>query len=222
MAHIKNTQEEAMALLDQLRNSIINGDPDGAKESTRKALQEGLKAETILNEGLISGIHEVGEKFGRSEIFLPELLVSGLAMKGAVEVLKPFLADAGVRTAGKAVIATVRGDLHDIGKNLVAMMLEGGGFEVIDLGIDIAAEKIVKAAQEQNANLVCLSSLLTTTMPAMKEVVQGLRQAGLKSKVRVMIGGAPITQKYADEIGADGYAADAPSAVKKAKELMAS
>jgi 5-methyltetrahydrofolate--homocysteine methyltransferase len=209
MGHIEKTQEEAMALLDQLRTSIVNGDPDGAREATQKALQEGLKVETILNEGLISGIHEVGERFGRNEIFLPELLVSGLAMKGAVEVLKPFLADAGVRTAGKAVIATVRGDLHDIGKNLVAMMLEGGGFEVIDL-------------QEQNANLVCLSSLLTTTMPAMKEVVQGIQKAGLKSKVKVMIGGAPITQRYADEIGADGYAEDAPSAVKKAKELMVS
>ena len=210
-----------MALLDELRNNIVNGNPDGAKEVTQKALREGLKVGKILNEGLIAGIHEVGEKFGRSEIFLPELLVSGLAMKGAVEILKPFLSDQGVKTAGKALIATVRGDLHDIGKNLVAMMLEGGGFEVIDLGIDIPAEKIIKAAQEQKAHLVCLSSLLTTTMPAMKEVVQGLQKAGLRKKVKVMIGGAPITQKYADEIGADGYAADAPSAVKKAKELMA-
>jgi 5-methyltetrahydrofolate--homocysteine methyltransferase len=221
MAHIKNRQEEAMALLDQLRISIVNGDPDEAKDATRKALQDGLKVEKILNEGLVAGIHEVGEKFGRNEIFLPELLVSGLAMRGAVGVLKPFLSDPGVKTAGKAVIATVRGDLHDIGKNLVAMMLEGGGFEVIDLGIDIAAEKIVEAAQEQKVQLVCLSSLLTTTMPAMREVVQGLQKAGLNQKVKVMIGGAPVTQKYADEIGADGYAEDAPSAVKKAKELMA-
>ena len=210
-----------MDLLDELRGKIVDGDPEGAKRLTQKALQEGLNAEKILSEALIAGIHEVGERFGRNEIFLPELLVAGLAMKGAVEILKPLLAAGGVETAGKAVIATVRGDLHDIGKNLVGMMLEGGGFEVFDLGIDIPAEKIVKTAQDQKAHLICLSSLLTTTMPAMRQVVQEVQKAGLKARVRVMIGGAPITQRYADEIGADGYAPDAPSAVKKARELMA-
>ncbi len=210
-----------MGLLDELRGKIVDGDPEGAKRLTQKALQEGLRVEKILNEALIAGIHEVGERFGRNEIFLPELLVAGLAMKGSVEILKPLLAAGKVETAGKAVIATVRGDLHDIGKNLVGMMLEGGGFEVFDLGIDIPAEKIVKTAQDQKAHLICLSSLLTTTMPAMRQVVQEVQKAGLKARVRVMIGGAPITQRYADEIGADGYAPDAPSAVKKARELMA-
>jgi 5-methyltetrahydrofolate--homocysteine methyltransferase len=221
MASTKNTQEEAVALLDQLRASILNSDPDGAKEATQKALQERLKAETILNEGLMPGIQEVGERFGRNELFLPELIASGFAMKEALEVLRPFLSDAGVRKgAKKAVIATVSGDLHDLGKNLVAMMLEAGGFEVVDLGIDVTAERILEAAREQKADLVCLSSLLTTTMPAMKDAVQRLQQTGLEPKAKVMVGGAPITQAYADAIGADGYAVDAASAVIRAKELM--
>jgi 5-methyltetrahydrofolate--homocysteine methyltransferase len=211
-----------VALLDELRASIVNGNPEAAGEMTRKALQAGEKAENILREALISGIHEVGEKFGRNEIYLPELLVAGLAMKEAVAVLKPLLADTGVKTMGRALIATVRGDLHDIGKNLVAMMLEGAGFEVIDLGIDIPAENIVKAAREYQAQLVCLSSLLTTTMPAMKEIIQEMKKAGLREKVKIMVGGAPVTQRFADEIGSDGYAPDAPSAVKKAKEILAS
>jgi 5-methyltetrahydrofolate--homocysteine methyltransferase len=211
-----------VALLNELRASIVDGNPEAAGEITRKALQAGEKAENILREALISGIHEVGEKFGRDEIYLPELLVAGLAMKEAVAVLKPLLADRGVKTMGRALIATVRGDLHDIGKNLVAMMLEGAGFEVIDLGIDIPPEKIVKAAREYQAQLICLSSLLTTTMPAMKEIIQEMKKAGLREKVKIMVGGAPVTQRFADEIGSDGYAPDAPSAVKKAKEILAS
>ena len=209
-----------MALFDELRASIVNGNPEAAATLTRKALQEGQKAENILHEALILGIHEVGERFGRNEIYLPELLVSGMAMKEAVAVLKPLLADPGIKTAGKALIATVRGDLHDIGKNLVGMMLEGAGFEVIDLGIDIPSERIVKAARENQAQLICLSSLLTTTMPAMKETIQEMKKAGLRQKVKIMVGGAPVTQRYADEIEADGYAPDAPSAVKKAKEIL--
>ena len=209
-----------MALFDELRASIVNGNPEAAGALTRKALQEGQKAENILHEALILGIHEVGERFGRNELYLPELLVAGLAMKEAVAVLKPLLADRGVKTAGKALIATVRGDLHDIGKNLVGMMLEGAGFEVIDLGIDIASERIVKSARENQAQLICLSSLLTTTMPAMKETIQEMKNAGLRQKVKIMVGGAPVTQRYADEIEADGYAPDAPSAVKKAKEIL--
>jgi 5-methyltetrahydrofolate--homocysteine methyltransferase len=209
-----------MALLDELRASIVSGNPESARELTEKAVQEGWKAEEVLHGALIPGIHEVGEKFGRNEIYLPELLVAGMAMKEAVGVLKPLLADAGVKTAGKALIATVRGDLHDIGKNLVGMMLEGAGFEVIDLGVDIPSEKIVKAAVENRAQLICLSSLLTTTMPGMREVIQEMRKAGLSQKVKVMVGGAPITQRFADEIGADGYAPDAPSAAIKAKEIL--
>jgi 5-methyltetrahydrofolate--homocysteine methyltransferase len=211
-----------VALLNELRASIVDGNPEAAGEITRKALQAGEKAENILREALISGIHEVGEKFGRDEIYLPELLVAGLAMKEAVAVLKPLLADRGVKTMGRALIATVRGDLHDIGKNLVAMMLEGAGFEVVDLGIDIPAENIVKAAREYQAQLICLSSLLTTTMPAMKEIIQEIKKAGLREKVKIMVGGAPVTQRFADEIGSDGYAPDAPSAVKKAKEILIS
>jgi 5-methyltetrahydrofolate--homocysteine methyltransferase len=211
-----------VALLNELRASIVDGNPEAAGEITRKALQAGEKAENILREALISGIHEVGEKFGRDEIYLPELLVAGLAMKEAVAVLKPLLADRGVKTMGRALIATVRGDLHDIGKNLVAMMLEGAGFEVVDLGIDIPAENIVKAAREYQAQLICLSSLLTTTMPAMKEIIQEMKKAGLREKVKIMVGGAPVTQRFADEIGSDGYAPDAPSAVKKAKEILIS
>ena len=209
-----------MALLDELRTSIVNGNPEAAGALTRKALQEGQKAEKILHEALILGIHEVGERFGRNEIYLPELLVAGMAMKEAVAILKPLLADPGIKTAGKALIATVRGDLHDIGKNLVGMMLEGAGFEVIDLGIDIPSERIVKAARENQAQLICLSSLLTTTMPAMKETIQEMKKAGLRQTVKIMVGGAPVTQRFADEIGADGYASDAPSAVKKAKEIL--
>ena len=209
-----------MALLDDLRASIVNGNPEAAGELTRKALQEGQGAENILHEALISGIHEVGEKFGRNEIYLPELLVAGMAMKEAVAVLKPILANRGIKSAGKALIATVRGDLHDIGKNLVGMMLEGAGFEVVDLGIDIAAEKIVEAARENKAQLICLSSLLTTTMPAMKETIQEMKKAGLRQTTKIMVGGAPVTQRFADEIGADGYAPDAPSAAKKAQEIL--
>jgi 5-methyltetrahydrofolate--homocysteine methyltransferase len=211
-----------MALLEELRTSIVEGNPEAAGELTRKALQAGGKAEHILREALIPGIHEVGEKFGRNEIYLPELLVAGLAMREAIAVLKPLLTDTGVKTGGRALIATVRGDLHDIGKNLVAMMLEGAGFEVIDLGIDIPAENIARAAREHQAQLICLSSLLTTTMPAMREVIQEIKKAGLREKVKIMVGGAPVTQRFADEIGSDGYAPDAPSAVKKAKEILAS
>ncbi len=209
-----------MGLVDDLRNSVVNGDPEAAGELARKALQGGLTFEEIMSAALIPGIHEVGDRFGRGEMYLPELLVSGMAMKGAVDVLKPLRSVPGNKTAAKALIATVQGDLHDIGKNIVGMMLEGAGFEVVDLGIDVSADKVVKAAQDNQARLVCLSSLLTTTMPGMKEVIRGLQTAGIREKVKVMVGGAPVTQRFADEIGADGYAPDAPSAVRKAEEIV--
>ncbi len=209
-----------MDLLNELKSSIVNGDPQAARELTEKALQGGLEFEKILNEVLIPGIHEVGEKFGRGEMYLPELLVSAMAMKGALEVLKPLRSAPGTKTVGKALIATVKGDLHDIGKNLVGMMLAGAGFEVVDLGIDVPSAQVVEAAQDGRVRLVCLSSLLTTTMPAMQEVIEGLQRAGIRKRVKVMVGGAPLTQKFADEIGADGYAPDAPSAVKKADEIL--
>jgi 5-methyltetrahydrofolate--homocysteine methyltransferase len=211
-----------MAVFDELRASILGGNPESAGELTRKAVRDGHRAEEILRDVLIPGIQEVGEKFGRDELYLPELLVAGLAMKEAVGVLRPLLAQSGVKTAGKVLIATVRGDLHDIGKNLVGMMLEGAGFEVIDLGVDIPSEGIVKAARENQAQLVCLSSLLTTTMPGMRETVKEIKKAGLAQTVKVMVGGAPVTQGFADDIGADGYAPDAPSAARKAKEILES
>ncbi len=209
-----------MAVFDELRASILSGNPESAGELTRKAVREGRKPEEILRDALIPGIQEVGEKFGRDELYLPELLVAGLAMKEAVGVLRPLLAESGVKTAGKVLIATVRGDLHDIGKNLVGMMLEGAGFEVIDLGVDIPSEGIVKAIRDNHAQLVCLSSLLTTTMPGMRETVREIKRAGLAQTVKVMVGGAPVTQRFADEIGADGYAPDAPSAARKAREIL--
>jgi len=176
--------------------------------------------EKILNEALIAGMDIVGEKFKKNEFYVPELLIAARAMKTGMEVLRPILVGKGVKSSGKVVLGTVQGDLHDIGKNLVGMMLEGAGFEIIDLGIDVSSEKFVEAVKENNAHLVGLSALLTTTMPYMKDVIKAMEEAGLREKIKIMIGGAPITQDYADEIGADGYAPDAASAVDKAKEIL--
>jgi 5-methyltetrahydrofolate--homocysteine methyltransferase len=171
---------------------------------------------------MIAAMAEVGRLFETGEYYVPEMLVSARAMQAGLSVLKPSLREANVQTAGKVAIGTVQGDLHDIGKSLVGMMLEGAGFEVVDLGVDIPSGEIVKAARENRADLVCLSSLLTTTMPGMREAVREIKKAGLWPKIKVMVGGAPVTQRFADEIGADGYAADAPSAAKKAKEILSS
>ena len=208
-----------MADLKALADAIIKGDQKTAVEITRAALDEGTAAESVLNDGLIAGMDVVGVRFKKSEVYIPEVLISARAMKSAMEILEPELVKAGVEPIGKFLIGTVQGDLHDIGKNLVAMMLKGAGFEVIDIGVDISAEKFVERAKATGVQLVGMSALLTTTMPGMEKTLKALKGAGVSAKV--MIGGAPVTQGYADRIGADGYAADAASAVDVAKALVA-
>jgi len=209
-----------MADLQALADAIINGKRDDAKSSTEEALAEGTSPEAVLNEGLVAGMSVVGERFKNNEFYVPEVLIAARAMKASMEVLQPKLIESGVEPAAKVAIGTVKGDLHDIGKNLVAMMLEGGGFGIIDLSVDVAPERFIEAIQSEGAAVVAMSALLTTTMPAMKDTITALEEAGLRDRVKVIIGGAPVTQKYADEIGADGYAPDAASAVDKTRELI--
>jgi 5-methyltetrahydrofolate--homocysteine methyltransferase len=208
-----------MADLETLADAIIKGDQNTAVEITRSAIDEGAEAKAILNNGLIAGMDVVGGRFKRNEVYIPEVLISARAMKMAMELLEPELARAGVEPIGKFLIGTVQGDLHDIGKNLVAMMLKGAGFEVIDIGIDISAEKFVQQAKATGVHLIGMSALLTTTMPGIDKTIKALKQAGVSAKI--MIGGAPVTQNYADKVGADGYAADAASAVDAARALVA-
>jgi corrinoid protein of di/trimethylamine methyltransferase len=182
--------------------------------AVEKALNGGAAAKDILEKGLIAGMSVIGEKFKKGDVFVPEVLIAARAMNHATTALKPALAQAGVQAAGKAIICTVKGDLHDIGKNLVRMMIEGKGIEVIDLGVDCGTEKIVEAVKTSGAGVVCLSALLTTTMLAQKDAIEALKAAGLRDKVKVMVGGAPVTQGYADEIGADAYTPDAASAAE--------
>lgn len=208
-----------MADLQALAQAIINGKAPEAKALTESALAEGVSAAEVLNNGLVAGMNVVGEKFKNNEFYVPEVLIAARAMKNAMEVLRPQLAKSGVEPKGKVAIGTVRGDLHDIGKNLVAMMLEGAGFEIQDLGVDVKPEQFVEAAKN-GADVIAMSALLTTTMPAMKDTIEALKSEGVRDKTCVMIGGAPVTQNYCDEIGADGYAPDAASAVDKAKELL--
>jgi len=207
-----------MADLSALAESLINGKANDVKELTQKALDEGVSSGEILNGGLIKGMNVVGEKFKNNEFYVPEVLIAARAMHAGMDILKPALAASGVKPIGRVALGTVKGDLHDIGKNLVAMMLEGAGFEVVDLGIDVPPEKFAEAAGD--VDVIAMSALLTTTMTAMKTTIEALEEAGVKDKVKIMIGGAPVTQNYADEIGADGYARDAASAADKAKELM--
>jgi 5-methyltetrahydrofolate--homocysteine methyltransferase len=185
------------------------------------ALAAGLSPSTVLNEGLIAGMAEVGRLFEEGEYFVPEMLISARAMKSAMAILKPHLASGEAGAAGKVIIGTVKGDLHDIGKNLVSLMLEGAGFQVVDLGSDVSPEKYVEAAKQHSPNLVAMSALLTTTMVNMKATITALEEAGLRSKMKVIIGGAPVTDAYASQIGADGYAPDASRAVAMAKTLLA-
>jgi 5-methyltetrahydrofolate--homocysteine methyltransferase len=208
-----------MADLKALSDAIIKGDQNKSVEITRQALADGTAAKSILDDGLIAGMDVVGARFKKNEIYIPEVLIAARAMKMAMEVLEPELIKAGVEPIGKLAIGTVQGDLHDIGKNLVAMMLKGAGFEVIDLGVDVGPEKFVEQAMAKGVQLIGMSALLTTTMPGMEKTVAALKDAGLSTKV--IIGGAPVTQDYADKIGADGYAADAASAVDMAKSLVA-
>jgi 5-methyltetrahydrofolate--homocysteine methyltransferase len=209
-----------MVNLVEISEALINGKAPVVVELTNQALTEGKTPQEILNGALIPGMDVVGKKFKANEFYVPEVLVAARAMQGGLNILKPLLAKAGVKQIGTIVIGTVKGDLHDIGKNLVAMMLEGAGFKVVDLGIDVAPEKFVNAAVENGAEVIGMSALLTTTMPSMKNTVEALRVAGLAEKIKTMIGGAPVTQKYADEIGANGYSPDAASAVDKAKEIL--
>lgn len=209
-----------MVNLDLLAQAIISGKAPDAKAIAQQALDEGISASDILNNGLVAGMNVVGAKFKNNEFYVPEVLIAARAMKMAMEVIKPALSAGGVEPKGKVAIGTVKGDLHDIGKNLVSMMMEGAGFQIFDLGVDVKAEEFVKAVTEQNANIVCLSALLTTTMPAMKEAIEALKAAGVRDSAKVMIGGAPVTQNYADEIGADGYSPDAASAVDLANRLI--
>jgi 5-methyltetrahydrofolate--homocysteine methyltransferase len=206
-----------MADLKALSEAIIKGDQKTAVDLTNEAIDEGMAPDKILSEGLIAGMNVIGTRFKANEVYIPEVLISARAMKMAMEKLEPKLVEAGVEPVGKALIGTVQGDLHDIGKNLVVMMLKGAGFEVADIGVDVPPEKFVEQVKESGAKVVGMSALLTTTMPAMEKSVKAIKEAGIDCKI--MIGGAPVTQGYADKIGADGYAPDAASAVDLAKEL---
>ncbi|GAI30939.1 unnamed protein product [marine sediment metagenome] len=204
----------------QIAENLIRGKAPEVKELVQKAVDEGEDIQKILNEGLLAGMDFVGDKFKKNEFYVPEVLIAARAMKEGMQILRPLLAEKNIKGAGIVVLGTVKGDLHDIGKNLVGMMLEGAGFEVVDLGIDIAPEKFVQIAEEKNADIIGLSALLTTTMVGMKDVISSLNKSNLKGKIKVVIGGAPVTQDYADEIEADGYAPDAALAVDKVKELL--
>ncbi|OGN96315.1 MAG: methyltransferase [Chloroflexi bacterium RBG_13_50_21] len=209
-----------MSIIDDLRQSVIDGEMNTTQELVQKTLAEKIPPEQILSDGLISAMTEVGRRFECNEFYVPEMLISARAMKSGLALLRPHLIAANVHAVGKVIIGTVQGDLHDIGKNLVGMMLEGAGFEVIDLGVDVSPEKYVAAVKEHQPDLVACSALLTTTMPRMENIISSLTEAGLRDRVKVMIGGAPVTEKYATDIGADGYAPDAASAASCAKELI--
>jgi len=209
-----------MANLQGIAESVIKGNAPEVERLVKEAIDEGVSASEILDKGLVAGMNVVGDKFKKNEFYVPEVLIAARAMKAGMALLRPLLAETGVKPIAKFLIGTVKGDLHDIGKNLVAMMMEGAGFQVIDLGIDVPPEKFVESIQNESPDLVGMSALLTTTMVSMKDTIDALEKAGVRDKVKVIIGGAPVTQDYADEIGADGYAPDAASAVDKAKELL--
>ena len=208
------------ALLNEISEKLQRGKAKDVSALVTQALEEGIAAEVILNEGLVVGMNIVGDKFRNNEVFVPEVLVAARAMNAGLKILKPVLTNEGVEPLGTAVICTVKGDMHDIGKNLVKMMIEGQGISCVDLGVDVEPSAIVAAVKENNAQLVCLSALLTTTMMSQKDVIDALVEAGIRDNVKVMVGGAPITQTFADEIGADCYTLDAASAAKEAKRLI--
>ncbi len=207
-----------MADLAALADALIRGDRDTTSELTRQAIDEGVPPKDILEQGLIAGMNVVGARFKNNEIYVPEVLIAARAMKAGMAILQPKLTEAGIEPMGTVVLGTVKGDLHDIGKNLVGMMLTGGGLEVVDLGTDVSPEQFVQASKESGAQVCAMSALLTTTMPQMTSVIEAVKAAGIG--VKTIIGGAPVTQSFADEIGADGYAPDAASAVDAVRELM--
>ena len=208
-----------MELLEKISEELQNGNFIDVPKLTQEALVQGISPSVILSDALVAGMDVVGEKFRRDELFMPEVLIAAKAMQAAMTVLRPKLIETGVETAGTIVIGTVQGDLHDIGKNLVGMLFEGAGYQVIDLGVGVAPERFVEAVRTHKPDIVGLSSLLTTTMPQMREVIESLVEAGLRGSVKVMVGGAPVTEKFAQDIGADGYSPDAASAVEKARVL---
>ena len=205
---------------EKFHTSLSQGKMDEVKRLTQEALDAGEPAESILKDGLIQAMDRVGTKFKNGEIYIPEVLIAARAMHAAMDVLKPILSKSSTSMTGKVVIGTVKGDLHDIGKNLVIMMLEGGGFEVVDLGIDVSAQKFIEAIRDHHPQVVGMSALLTTTMTEMKNIIQAIDWAGLRNQVKTIVGGAPLTEKFAKEIGADGYAPDAASAVDVVKSLV--
>ena len=209
-----------MADLQALAEAVINGDRDEVARMAQEAVDEGVGPDSIVNQGLIVGMDEVGRRFKANEFYVPEVLIAARAMHAGMDIVNPLLAESGIEPRGRVLIGTVQGDLHDIGKNLVAMMLEGGGYEVIDMEVDVPADQFVAAVNEHSPNVVAMSALLTTTMPAMKDTIEAFEAAGVRQQIKIMIGGAPVTQDYADEIGADGYAPDAASAVDLAADLM--
>jgi len=209
-------------IIKEIYTKVMEGQVNAVKENVQNAIDAGIPIPVILNEGMIAAMAEVGHLFEEGECFVPEMLIAARAMQAGMSLLKPLLKNANVVSAGKVVIGSVKGDLHDIGKNLVAMMLEGAGFEIIDLGTDVPAEKFVEAVRKQGAQIVAMSALLTTTMPSMINTLDALNAAGLRGQVKVMIGGAPVTQNYANQIGADGFSPDASRAVATAKELVSS
>jgi 5-methyltetrahydrofolate--homocysteine methyltransferase len=206
--------------LKALYQAVMEGDAAEATTQVEATLAAGVPPSDILNKGCIAAMGEVGRLFEEGEMFVPEMLIAARAMQAAMNILKPQLAEGEIVSAGKIVVGTVSGDLHDIGKNLVGMMMEGAGFEVVDLGTDVKPEAFVDAVRKHKPNLIGMSALLTTTMPSMKATVEALTEAGLRDKIKVLVGGAPVTQGFADGIGADGYAPDASSASRKAKELL--
>ena len=205
--------------LEKIYQSIIDGDKDGTLEQVQQSLAAGIDPGTVLNEGMIAAMKEVGRLFEQGEFFVPEMLIAARAMQAGLKILKPLLVDSGVEPIGKVAIGTVKGDLHDIGKNLVGMMMEGAGFEIIDLGTDVSPEDFVESVRG-GATMVGLSALLTTTMPVMEQVIQAISNAGLREQAKVIVGGAPVTSEFAEKIGADGYASDASRAVTLAKSLV--
>lgn len=209
-----------MSDLQAITETLITGDGKKLQELVQEALTAGVPANDILQKGLIGGMDIVGEKMQSGDMFIPEVLMAARAMSFSVEILKPLLAEGEATSAGKMIIGTVKGDLHDIGKNLVVMMMESAGFEVIDLGVDVEPDMFVKAIKENKPSLVGLSALLTTTMPMMRKSIESIQESGLRDSLKIIVGGAPVSQTFADEIGANGYAADAGSAAKLAKTLI--
>lgn len=207
-------------ILKSIKDALAKGDRNGVAKATKEALDKGIDVKRILEDGLIASMNAIGEKFKANEIFIPEVLISAKAMHSGIAVLEPLFAASGIKPTGKVVIGTVKGDLHDIGKNIVSMMLKGACFEILDLGIDVPPGKFIEIVQTKSPDIIAMSSLLTTSMGAMRDTIKLLKDSGLRDKVKIIVGGAPVTQSFADSIGADGYAKDAATAVDKAKELL--